>query len=393
MKLPIQDTEALSAISPSALSAVALTLGWSKVDTYGDNSDVYSGNDLPEIVIPRIKELGDYSTVVSRLVGIFAKVTDKHELAIYKDLSSVDQDVVRVRIPSGDDGTLAMDGGVKLFKDIRDLVLAAARSLKNPQPVYHGRADSDAANLLKRVRLGQTEQGSYVVTLLVKITPPPPQQELSLAIESNNIPIERQLTSHFAKSLKSVKAASAKYSNGDSNAFAEVMSEGVNWNLCNALDSLITPYSNLDISMNWARTFPAQEAWSSISFNESDAVNLREAAEQFKLINPESPTCFRGFVRQLKRNQDESDGNVQLVISDEGNQRIIRAKLNKNDYSKAIQAHQRNALVSITGNPQRSQTQWKLLDAKIENFIQDDDEPSEETGISDLFTSSGIKEI
>ena len=191
MKLTIQDREALSAISPSALSAVALTLGWRKVDAYGDNSDVYSGNDLPEIVIPRIKELGDYSTVVSRLVGIFAKVTDKHELAIYKDLSSVDQDVVRVRIPSGDDGTLAMDGGVKLFKDIRDPVLAAARSLKNPQPVYHGRADSDAANLLKRVRLGQTEQGSYVVTLLVKITPPP-QQELSLAIESNNVPIERK---------------------------------------------------------------------------------------------------------------------------------------------------------------------------------------------------------
>ncbi len=392
MKLTIQDTGALSAISPSALSSFARSLGWSKVDTYGNYSDVYSGENVPEIIIPRTNELGDYSAVVSRLVGTFAMVTDTDELSIYRDLSSTDQDVVRVRVPSGIDGTLPMKGGVGLFEGARDLVLTTARSLINPQQsVYQGRASNEVTSLLERVRFGQTEQGSYVVTLLVEITPPAPQ--LNLAIETNNVPIERKLTHHLAESLKSAKAASTNFSIGNTNAFSEVISQGVNWNLCNALDSLITPYSELEISVKWSNIFPTQEPRSSIGFNEQDAINLRKAAKQFKLDDPEPAARLRGFVKQLKRDPHKTEGNVRMVTSYEGKERSIQVNLNDCDYNKAIQAHQGNALVFITGKLEKSQTPWRLLDAEIKNVIQGDDEPKEESKIPDLFTRSGNKEF
>ena len=82
-----------------------------------------------------------------------------------------------------------------------------------------------------------------------------------------------------------------------------------------------------------------------------------------------------------------------MVTSYEGKERSIQVNLNDCDYNKAIQAHQGNALVFITGKLEKSQTPWRLLDAEIKNVIQGDDEPKEESKIPDLFTRSGNKEI
>lgn len=66
----IRDKRALSGVSPGALSAYVCTSGWRKTDTCGDHSDVYTGEELPEIILPRHQKLGDYASVVSRLLEI-----------------------------------------------------------------------------------------------------------------------------------------------------------------------------------------------------------------------------------------------------------------------------------------------------------------------------------
>lgn len=76
MKATIQDRDALLAVSPAALSAYARFEGWSKTEPYGEFSDVYAADGLPEIILPRTEQLGDYASVVSTLIGIFARVAD-----------------------------------------------------------------------------------------------------------------------------------------------------------------------------------------------------------------------------------------------------------------------------------------------------------------------------
>ena len=76
MKTSIQDRDALLAllaVSPVALSAYARAEGWSKAEAYGDFSDIYVADGLPEIILPRTENLGDYADVVSTLIGIFAR--------------------------------------------------------------------------------------------------------------------------------------------------------------------------------------------------------------------------------------------------------------------------------------------------------------------------------
>ena len=134
MQVRIQDQEALKAVSPAALAAYARSAGWERGEIYRVHSHVYAGHDRPEIIVPRTDHLGDYATVVSRLIGVFAQVADQDELTIYRSLVTGDRDVVRVRVADADDGSLELNQGVDLIGGARDLVLSAACSITRPRP-------------------------------------------------------------------------------------------------------------------------------------------------------------------------------------------------------------------------------------------------------------------
>lgn len=84
MRVSIHDRDALLAVSPTALSAYARIIGWKRHDTYRAHSDIYIGEDLPEIIIPRTERLGDYASVVAELIEMFAQIGHQDETAGYR---------------------------------------------------------------------------------------------------------------------------------------------------------------------------------------------------------------------------------------------------------------------------------------------------------------------
>ena len=103
MRARIFDRDALLSVSPAAVAAYARDLGWTNVEPYGDHSDVYIADGQQEIIVPRTQRLGDYPSVVSRLIEIFASVAESDSLAVYRDLLTSDRDVIRVRAPTDHD--------------------------------------------------------------------------------------------------------------------------------------------------------------------------------------------------------------------------------------------------------------------------------------------------
>lgn len=292
MKVSIQDKEALLAISPAALSAYARTAGWAKVDTYGEHSDVFTGEGLPEIILPRTAHLGDYARVVSMVIEIFAKVADMDELTLYRDLVMADRDVVRVRAVDGDaSGSVAVNDGIDLISGARDMILAAACSLQGPQPLYRAEATREARAYLSRVRLGQTEQGSFAVTLLSPVISP----------------LERRVTRRLADALAATREATEKTIDGDAGAFSAAVALGVSANLCEALVKLIRPFPTLDISLVWARTHPMSTARNVVRFASHDAPILHKAARSFREREPR-PDIFLPVAR-------DSPGQYEAAIA------------------------------------------------------------------------------
>ena len=139
---------------------------------YGAHGDVYAGAGRPEIIVPRTDLVADYASAVSRLIEVFARFTDRDALGVYRDLAAADRDVVRLRVRGTEsDGSVALDTGVRIVAQARDMLLAAACAARSPQPVYRAGASREAGDYLRRVKLGQTEQGSWVVTLLAPMPP------------------------------------------------------------------------------------------------------------------------------------------------------------------------------------------------------------------------------
>ena len=277
MQVSIRDRDALLAISPMALSAYARSAGWSLLETYREHSDIYIGNTLPEIIVPRTEHLGDYASAVAALIETFAEVADQDELTVYRSLITADRDVVRIRAEESDDGSLSLNDGVDLVGGARDMVLAVACSIHDPRPVYSTETDRDAVELLRQMRLGQTDQGSFVVTLLTPVIPPT-MGTLFEEPDDHNVPIARSMTRRLVEALTAVRHATDQAMAGNENTFGETITSGVSVNLCEALIQIIKPFPALDISVSWAGTRPMPGPGAAVRFGQEDAVLLGKAA-------------------------------------------------------------------------------------------------------------------
>jgi hypothetical protein len=283
MKAHILDSHALCAISPAALAAFARSENWIKVEGFGDHADVYAGEGRPEIVVPRTDLLADYASAVSRLIEVFAKCTDSDELMVYRDLVGADRDVVRVRVHGADrDGSVALDAGVTIVAKAREMLLAAACAVRTPQPIYRPHTNREANDYMRRVKLGQTEHGSFVVTLLAPVPPLLEAEQGRTWASLNDEPLERIITRRLMEALEASRHAAELARSGDVAAFENAVTSGVSANLCEAVAGLIEPSDGLDISLTWARTRPTPETQRKVAFSSKDAEILREAARTFR---------------------------------------------------------------------------------------------------------------
>ena len=375
MSVDLRDHSTLVAVSPAALAAYARSAGWRKTESYGEHSDVYTADGKPEVILPRTGRLGDYSRVVSQLVGIFARVAEREELALYRELATADRDVVRVRATESDDGSVTLNDGVDLIGGARDLVLSAACSLREAQPVYRAGANREAADLLRRMRLGQTDQGSFVVTLLTPVVPPL-MPSFFPDPDDRNAPIERRMTRRLVEAVTAARQATERATAGEDSAFEQTVANGVSANLCEALVRIIEPFPTLDVGVSWARTRPVSITGTVARFGRADAALLREAARSLRERAPRPDMRLHGFVRRLKRGETEDDGTIRLATDIDGQPQSVVAVLEQADYERAVQAHKDRALVVLAGDLERAGERWRLLNPHVEGVIRDDGDES-----------------
>ncbi len=371
MKVRILDTKALSMISPVALAAYIRGEGWTKSEKYGEHADIYTRDDGPELLLPRTNQLVDYVSVVSRLISILCEANGQNELALYRNLIGADQDVVKVRafIPHND-GSIPINKGVEMVAQSREMLLAAACATKTPQSVYRAGANLEAAEYMKRVRLGQTEQGSFVVTMMAPV-PPRLQHPLDQSWTIfDDEPYERQVTRRLVEALEASRDAAEMASSGDALvAFENAVSAGVSTNLCSAIAQLIDGSSGLEISVHWAKTRPTPEHQRCIHFSENDASVFKEAARTFLAREPILNTELFGTVHKLSRGEHEIEGQVIFKVDIDGKINSVSATLDEKNYSIAIHAHKNRNPVIIIGDLEKIKQRWRIAAPVVRELI------------------------
>ena len=219
MKATITEADALHAVEPNAIHAYLRARGWHHVEAYGDKGDVYGLDGAPEIVAPASSDFGAYALRVSEIVDILGRVEERTQLQVLRDLGAATTDLIRVRAPDADeDGSIAIGAGVAFIEQSRDLLMAAACAAKRPRAAFRAGSVGEAVDYMRHVRFGQTERGSFVVTLL---SPVPPVLERTDLFEDEDpahtlaqAPFSRRVTHTLLGSLAAIKEAVALTNRG-----------------------------------------------------------------------------------------------------------------------------------------------------------------------------------
>ena len=362
------DRYPLRAITPIALSSYARSEGWDKVGAYWEYSDIYAGEGKPEIIVPRTDVIDDYAMAVSDLIAVFARILERDEITVYRDLTLADRDVMRVRAIDADPEGLPFESSHAMLAYTRGMLVAAANSLDDGRPVYRTAASGHAANYLQRVRLGHTERGSFALVLVSPAVAP--RLQTLLPDDPDEVePRERQVAQRLAQSLSAARSASERAVGGDTTAFAQVVTSGVSANLCEAVAGLVEDVAAFDVSFSWALTRPTNTERGPVSFAPGDIPILREAARSLRSLEPERGHRLYGFIHQPAHPETGIAGTVRLKTYVDGKERSVIAILSTYDLARALLARRERAMVCLEGDLERS-GRWHLRNARLVAVIQ-----------------------
>lgn len=384
MKIRIEDTAALAALSWMDLKAYLDAAQWRREGTYAGKAAIYTKADpagqVWEILVPLRDDLADYASSMGFAIETLSQVEQRDEDAVYADLSTAGADVVRLRASEADgEGTIALGTGVAMYREAENLMLAAACAARDPRRSYHPRKIAEVRDYLDTVRLGQTERGSYVVTIRSPIAPALRKTgQPSLLSDLYDEPFPRAVTLKLVKALASATVAiSAAIDNDRFDAFEAAITDGVNANLCDALAQLAESGGGLDVGISWARVRPAPNLPRQFRFSRDMARVLESAAREFRLNEPKLDEKVEGFVIHLDRPPERGPGIATLRVLLDGRSRRLRAEFEPAEYSQVIKAHDDKVPVSLDGDIYPSGQRWELRNPRNLRLLTEPPEPED----------------
>ena len=376
MQLELTDQAALRRLSWVDLKSYLDQQGWRQTDRIGDKALVYvpaeTGDGTVEILVPIRDDLGDYASRMADAVRLLARLEGRSALSVYQDLVTSGIDVVRVRaFGGGADGSIPIDDGVALYREAGNLLLAAACTVVDPRRSYHARKVTEATEYMKSVRLGPSERGSYVLSIL---SPVQPQIGGQQTLDLGEPPFARAVTLRLADALAAAKRAANRAL--AENAFApfdEAVALGVSANLCDAVARLAQVGQGIDIGLTWARTRPAGRPRQQFNFSSETAEVLQEAARIFRQSEPLTDTRINGFVIALDRSVDQFDGNATLVLLISEKPRRVRVHFEQDAYQQVIRAFQEKLALSLLGDIFPVGQRWEIRNPRELRVLDDQD--------------------
>lgn len=357
---------ALRSLQPLEVAGYLRAHGWQEeAELHGKGSLWVRGRD-EELTLPARRDLGDYELRMEEVVQTLASAEGRAEREVLRDLQTVTSDLIRVRVQAGATkyGTLPMEAAVALAAGSRDLLLAAACAAVNRRPVYASRKPNRAMGYLDGIQVGQTERGSYVLTILSPVPPELRRTQASLFPLEPEDPYERVVTRTLMVALQAlVDAARRAMSHGDLRPFQEAVSSGVSANLCDAVAALSAANDGegLDIQMAWSPTRPIGPGVPERVTLSGDTIPLiEEAARGFRDTSLVEDVELEGAVTGLDRSVDAREGDVTITGNVEGRVHRVLVRLPDPLYSEAVRAHDGRHLVTCVGDLRRLTKGYRL---------------------------------
>lgn len=348
------DALALSVDYADALQYL-LHRGWQRVRSRNDVIAILR-KDQAEVLLPLDRELGDYGEAIARAAERIAALEGGTAHSVLEDLHHPRTDTVRAaRTDAGtEDGSLGFDDAAAVLAGLRRSLLAAACSVERPSERFHRRMSlKRAQEFIAKCRLGQTEHGSFVVTVLCPL-------------ELDQLDLKHAFGRQTVETLISVvsKAVRLLRTDGPGRVADEV--QGITANLCDSLLEMMPADERADLwlSASWSPLLPAPDLPSRVTIDRDLYSAFEMLARSLRPPTAPRSDLFVGRVVEL-HGEDNEEGTLEgdvLVVLQVGDE-LVRARvvLSAADYKTAMQAHAEQRYLRVRGELHR-----QLKNASIE---------------------------
>lgn len=362
----LRDDDRLRQVQPNDLQLYLLSKGWQLVRALDNKIAIWSERDKDvEIWLPLQHGLADYRRAIADVFETLQQIEDRPYATIPRDLQLVWADILKVRVNPNLIGSdsIKLSEGVTLIERTRDMLLAAARATLLPRAVYSSRPPQVASEYLHQARLGQTEVGSYIITVISPV-------DREVREETNNIqpvPYTRQVTRTLSESLNAAKEAAQRALETHSMIpFDDAVERGVSANLCEALIGLshASRDNAVEVQFTWAQRFPESELRPHAVVLPSDNImTLVAAAQHLREKEPEEDFQTRGTVHRLQDVPEDPGVSIATINGTVDNSpRSIKARLSGENRAAAIRAFDERLEIVANETLDRRTAPYSLLD-------------------------------
>jgi hypothetical protein len=360
------DESALKALSPRDVAGWLRMRGFAHRGPYGEFGDIFErtvDGEAQELILPTFPQSRDFGRRMSELVSDLSDYVDQSPGDLLTDLTMAPFDVVKVRSSDADDyGSVRLAAGIDLHGEAWNLVLAAANAAASPLPrrSWRGRRFDEVTSYLENVRLGQSQRGSFILTVL---SPwdfvPGNQPSLDLA----DITFGRRVTRSLAAALNATEVAIRQSVAAGTRPLLEAYRSGVSSNFCLALAKLAREGEGIDVSINWSPAQPESKDVS-IQLKREDSSILTEAAKELSRQEAEPDFTVEGVITGISEPADRFSGSVVLETILAGVVRKVRINFGAEDRKTIFEAAQAKRWVRVVGELSREGQRLSLANPR-----------------------------
>ncbi|WP_257452714.1 hypothetical protein [Archangium lipolyticum] len=326
--------------------------GWNRIPSRRLQAAIYRIGQAPvaEVQVPLDRDLIDYGEAMVEVARRVAEYEQRSMESLLRDLLRPRWDLIRFALEGEEtrDGGIRLGNGLDLVNGVRKALLASACSIKRPGTTFHPRmtlAEADA--FLQECRLGQTELGSFVLTVEapLDVTPQRSAREESFGRRASLL------------LLRSVAHVAAAVRAGAPERVLEPASGEpvVSANLCEALVEMMPRDESADLRLrsSWSPLLPVEpEVPSEVHVDRNMYEAIEKMAHQLRPSRGAQPNQFVGRVVELMGEPGEYgevEGAVVLQAQVEDELLKVRVTLGATDYRQATAAHLEQRYVTVKG--------------------------------------------
>ncbi len=331
--------------------------GWERRHVKHDVLAVFEkpSGSLDQILVPTNAEFDDFPEQMRNVVLKLAASERRSPEAVVNDLLSLDVDTLRfsVRSSATDRGALPLEEGLALIDGARKSLLAAACSVLAPANTYHPRMSrTEAEDLVRACELGQTEIGSYTVTIRCPMYASDLQLDTGAEV-TEEVPFARRATETLWNSIDRLVTA-IDQDDVDTALLPGDAGTRLTSNLCDALLKMQPSQetASLALSVAWAPSQPTRVVSASLVLRAEHFPVIATIGKQLRGQPDKRAAPFVAQVDELRGAIGEDgrrQGEVRLTVYHEDEAVKVRVNLDSDQYALADQAHMSGRYILVQG--------------------------------------------